>query len=71
MTGLTVYSDTTESYEAGLVTARGAAFGMSDAERERLVASARAYEAAQSTNKYARAYAAGVLDGVAPFGLYA
>lgn len=69
--GWVSYSDTVESYEAGFTAARGAAFGMSNDELRGFVARIRPFEASESVNRFAKAYAAGALDGVAPFMVYA
>lgn len=71
MTGLTTYSDTADSYDAGYKTARREAFWTDDDQRQKIVDTLREWLAAESTNRYARAYAEGALDAMAPFGLYA
>lgn len=71
MTGLITYSDTADSYAAGASNARRDALTMDDAQRAHITAVLRAYIDSESTNRFARAYAYGALDALAPLGLYA
>jgi hypothetical protein len=69
--GMVVYDDTADSYTAGFSTARRDVLGMTNDEYRRIVGVLRKYLNAESTNKYALAYAEGALDALAPVGLYA
>lgn len=71
MAGQTIPTSTSASYDGGFSMARRDMRTMDDGQRDAVLTTLRAYLDAESTNKYARAFAAGACDALAPFRLYA
>jgi hypothetical protein len=66
-----VVLDVAESYEAGMSAARREGFVSDDVRRRYLIAYLRRELEHGRLNAYAASYVEGVLDGLAPYGLYA